>query len=102
MISRSRVAVTAEQERAALAWLSVLHDQPDSGDQATFSRWLLADPAHAEAYAQAQVVWELSEVAGATLADEESLAMQRYLSATANPPDQCRRRPRRDLSIADR
>ena len=80
MISRSRVAVTAEQERAALAWLSVLHDQPDSGDQATFSRWLLADPAHAEAYAQAQVVWELSEVAGATLADEESLAMQRYLS----------------------
>lgn len=81
MISRSRVAVTAEQERAALAWLSVLHDQPDSGDQATFSRWLLADPAHAEAYAQAQVVWELSEVAGATLADEESLAMQRYLSA---------------------
>ena len=80
MISRSSVAVTAEQERAALAWLSVLHDQPDSGDQATFSRWLLADPAHAEAYAQAQVVWELSEVAGATLADEESLAMQRYLS----------------------
>ena len=80
MISRTRVAVTAEQERAALAWLSVLHDQPDSGDQATFSRWLLADPAHAEAYAQAQVVWELSEVAGATLADEESLAMQRYLS----------------------
>nr|WP_188118570.1 FecR family protein [Pseudomonas fragi] len=63
-----------------MAWLSVLHDQPDSGDQATFSRWLLADPAHAEAYAQAQVVWELSEVAGATLADEESLAMQRYLS----------------------
>lgn len=81
MISRSRVAVTAEQERAALAWLSVLHDQPDSGDQATFSRWLLADPAHAEAYAQAQVVWELSEVAATTLADEESLAMQRYLSA---------------------
>ena len=81
MISRTRVAVTAEQERAALAWLSVLHDQPDSGDQATFSRWLLADPAHAEAYAQAQVVWELSEVAGATLADEESLVMQRYLSA---------------------
>ena len=80
MISRSRTPVTAEQERAALAWLSVLHDQPDSGDQATFSRWLLADPAHAEAYAQAQVVWELSEVAGATLAEEESLAMQRYLS----------------------
>ena len=81
MISRSRIPVTPEQERTALAWLSVLHDQPDSGDQATFSRWLQADPAHAEAYAQAHVVWELSEVAGSTLADEESRVMQRYLSA---------------------
>ena len=81
MISRSSIPVTPEQERTALAWLSVLHDQPDSGDQATFSRWLQADPAHAEAYARAQVVWELSEVAGTTLADEEALVMQRYLNA---------------------
>jgi len=76
----SKIRVTPEQERTALQWLSVLHDQPDSGDQATFSRWLHADPAHAEAYAQAQVVWELSEVAGNTLANEEALVMQRYLS----------------------
>jgi transmembrane sensor len=76
----SKIQVTPEQERTALQWLSVLHDQPDSGDQATFSRWLQADPAHAEAYAQAQVVWELSEVAGSTLANEEALVMQRYLS----------------------
>jgi len=76
----SKIQVTPEQERTALQWLSVLHDQPDSGDQATFSRWLHADPAHAEAYAQAQVVWELSEVAGNTLANEEALVMQRYLS----------------------
>ena len=81
MINRSKLHITPEQERTALAWLSVLHDQPDSGDQATFSRWLHADPAHAEAYAQAQVVWELSEVAGSTLADEEALVMQRYLNA---------------------
>ena len=85
MISRSKISVTPEQERTALAWLSVLHDQPGSGDQATFSRWLQADPAHAEAYAQAQVVWELSEVAGSTLADEEALALQRYLSAMNVP-----------------
>ena len=52
-MNRSTIEVTPEQERTALAWLSVLHDQPDSGDQATFSRWLHADPAHAEAYAQA-------------------------------------------------
>ena len=80
MTQHSKIQVTPEQERTALQWLSVLHDQPDSGDQATFSRWLHADPAHAEAYAQAQVVWELSEVAGSTLANEEALVMQRYLS----------------------
>ncbi|WP_202211001.1 FecR family protein [Pseudomonas paraversuta] len=81
MINRPDIAVTAEQERTALAWLSVLHDQPDSGDQATFSRWLLADPAHAEAYSRAQVIWELSEVAGSTLAAEEAQVLQGYLSA---------------------
>jgi len=70
-----------EQEQAALAWLSLLHDQPSSGDQATFSRWLRADPAHACAYAQAQVLWELSEVPASTLADEEAVALQGYLNA---------------------
>lgn len=85
MNHRSSTPITPEQERTALAWLSVLHDQPDSGDQATFSHWLQADPAHAEAYAQAQVVWELSEVASRTLADEDALAMQRYLRAMDTP-----------------
>lgn len=80
-MNSSSPKVTPEQERTALAWLSVLHDQPDSGDQATFSRWLQADPAHSEAYAQAQVLWELTEVAGSQLADEDALALQRYLSA---------------------
>ena len=80
MTSHPPIQVTPEQERMALQWLSVLHDQPDSGDQATFSRWLQADPAHAQAYAQAQVVWELSEVAGSTLANEDARVLQRYLS----------------------
>ena len=80
-MNSSSPKVTPEQERTALAWLSVLHDQPDSGDQATFSRWLQVDPAHSEAYAQAQVLWELTEVAGSQLADEDALALQRYLSA---------------------
>ena len=75
------VTPTPDQEQAALAWLSLLHDQPSSGDQATFSRWLRADPAHVEAYAQAQVLWELSEVPARTLADEDALALQGYLSA---------------------
>jgi len=76
-----RVTPTPAQEQAAFAWLSLLHDQPSSGDQATFSHWLQADPAHAEAYAQAQVVWELTETPARTLADEEAFALQGYLSA---------------------
>jgi transmembrane sensor len=76
-----RVTPTPAQEQAALAWLSLLHDQPSSGDQLTFSRWLQADPAHAEAYAQAQVLWELSEMPARTLADEDAFALRGYLNA---------------------
>ncbi|VVM59959.1 hypothetical protein PS662_01258 [Pseudomonas fluorescens] len=75
------VTPTPAQEQDAFAWLSLLHDQPSSGDQATFSQWLQADPAHAEAYAQAQVVWELSEAPARTLASEDALALQGYLNA---------------------
>lgn len=75
------VTPTPAQEQAALAWLSLLHDQPSSGDQATFSQWLRADPAHVAAYSQAQVLWELSEVPARKLADEEALALQGYLNA---------------------
>ena len=75
------VTPTPDQQQAALAWLSLLHDQPSSGDQATFSRWLQADPAHVEAYSQAQMLWELSEVPARKLADEDALALQGYLNA---------------------
>ncbi|MHC8348937.1 FecR family protein [Pseudomonas sp. RT4P38] len=81
MNNTERVTPTPAQEQAAFAWLSLLHDQPSSGDQLTFSRWLQEDPAHSEAYAQAQVVWELSEVPARTLADEEAFALQGYLNA---------------------
>jgi transmembrane sensor len=80
-----RVIPTPAQEQAALAWLSLLHDQPSSGDQATFSQWLQADPAHAEAYAQAQVMWELSEGPARTLADEDAFVLQGYLHAMDKP-----------------
>lgn len=79
--SIERVRPTPAQEQQALAWLSLLHDQPSSGDQATFSQWLQADPAHAQAYARAQVLWELSEVPARRLADEDALALQGYLNA---------------------
>lgn len=80
-----RVIPTPAQEQAALAWLSLLHDQPSNGDQAAFSQWLQADPAHAEAYAQAQVLWELSEVPARTLAHEDAFALQGYLRAMDRP-----------------
>ncbi|WP_322615851.1 FecR family protein [Pseudomonas sp. BIC9C] len=76
-----RVTPTPAQEQQALAWLSLLHDQPSSADQAAFSHWLQADPTHAEAYSQAQVLWELSEGPARTLADEDALALQGYLNA---------------------
>lgn len=79
------IVPTPAQEQAAFAWLSLLHDRPSAGDQLTFSQWLRADPAHAEAYAQAQVVWELSESPARTLADEEALALQGYLDAMDRP-----------------
>ncbi|MHC8322220.1 FecR family protein [Pseudomonas sp. GB2N2] len=75
-----RVTPTPAQEQAAFAWLSLLHDQPSSRDQATFIHWLQADPAHAEAYARAQVVWELSEAPARTLANEDAFALQGYLN----------------------
>ncbi|WP_332767774.1 FecR family protein [Pseudomonas koreensis] len=79
------IVPTPAQEQAALAWLSLLHDRPSAGDQLTFSQWLRADPAHAEAYAQAQVLWELSEGPAQTLADEEALALQGYIDAMDRP-----------------
>ncbi|UVL15102.1 FecR family protein [Pseudomonas atacamensis] len=79
------ITPTPAQEQAALAWLSLLHDRPSTGDQLTFSQWLRADPAHAEAYAQAQVIWELSESPARTLADEDALALQGYLRAMDAP-----------------
>lgn len=40
-----------------------------------------ADPAHVEAYAQAQVLWELSEVPARQLVHEDAQALQGYLDA---------------------
>lgn len=91
---------TPDQEQAALAWLSLLHDQPSSGDQATFSRWLRADAAHVQAYAQAQVLWELSEVPARTLADEDALELQGYLHAMQRPRRSALRRSVGALALA--
>lgn len=79
------VMITPQQRDAALSWLSMLHDRPSIADQARFSRWLQADPAHAEAYAQAQVMWELSEEPAARLAQEDATALDALLKAMDAP-----------------
>lgn len=75
----------ADHHAVALSWLSVLHNQPTIADQARFSRWLHADPAHAEAYAQAQVLWELSEEPATALAGEDAAALDALLRKMDTP-----------------
>jgi len=83
--SSEAIHVSADQYQAALVWLSRLHDQPDAADHADFGRWLHADPAHAEAYAQAQVLWELSEGPAAQLAREDDATLQALMAAMDAP-----------------
>lgn len=83
--SGSGLLITPEHHDAALGWLSLLHDQPSAAEQAQFSRWLQADPAHAAAYAQAQMMWEVSEEPAAALAAEDSVALAALLEAMDAP-----------------
>lgn len=101
--SDSTLTITPEQHDTALRWLSLLHDQPSAADQAHFSRWLQADPAHAEAYAQAQVMWEMSEEPAAKLAAEDSVALEallRAMDAPAQVPVRRRSLPRWGAALA--
>lgn len=92
--------MTSEQHDAALNWLSLLHDEPSAADQARFSRWLQADPAHAEAYAQAQVMWEMSEEPAAKLAGEDAVALQALLAAMDAPASRRRSLPQWGAALA--
>lgn len=83
--SDTTLVVTPEHHETALSWLSVLHDQPTVADQMRFSRWLKADPAHAQAYAQAQVMWEMTEEPAAKLAGEDAVALEALLKAMDAP-----------------
>ncbi|WP_268799693.1 FecR family protein [Pseudomonas huanghezhanensis] len=91
--SPARVNVSPDQHAAALAWLGRLHGRPSAGDQARFSEWLRADPVHAEAYAQAQVVWELTEEPAQRLARENAASLD-VLLAAMDAPEVARHRRR--------
>lgn len=94
------IPVTSEQEQQALDWLNLLHDKPTVIDQSRFSQWLQADPAHVEAYAQAQVVWELSEIPAARLAEEDSDALNALLRAMDAPAKKPRQLARWSAGLA--
>ncbi|SDH78705.1 FecR family protein [Pseudomonas abietaniphila] len=83
--SDTTLVVTPEHHETALSWLSVLHDQPTVAEQTRFSRWLKADPAHAQAYAEAQVMWEMTEAPAAKLAGEDAVALEALLKAMDAP-----------------
>ncbi|WP_027595277.1 FecR domain-containing protein [Pseudomonas sp. LAIL14HWK12:I7] len=86
--------ITAAQSQAALQWLSRINEQPEQAQGAAFKRWLLADPGHREAYAQAQALWQMSAAPAARLADEEREGLQKYLDAMAKAPARGRWRQR--------
>ncbi|MFB4393438.1 MULTISPECIES: FecR domain-containing protein [unclassified Pseudomonas] len=84
--------ITAEQSRAALGWLSRINEQPCEAEGVAFKRWLLADPAHRRAYADAQALWQLSEAPAARLAEAEHTQLALYLQAIQRPRSRWRQR----------
>ncbi|WP_323613490.1 FecR family protein [Pseudomonas putida] len=91
---------TADPSHAALHWLARINEQPEVAHSAAFKRWLLADPRHREAYAQAQALWHKSAAPAARLAEEEHADLQRYLDAMAKAPAPPRWRRARALAVA--
>lgn len=77
--------ITAEQFRAALRWLGRINQQAEQAQSAAFKRWLLEDPAHRRAYAEAEALWRLSEAPAARLAAEEQDSLRQYLEAIRRP-----------------
>lgn len=80
------VSPNSLQQQAALDWLTRISGQPALADGAAFKRWLLADPAHAQAYRDAQALWQRSEAPAALLAQEEDQALQVWLRAMDRAP----------------
>ncbi|WP_313741454.1 FecR family protein [Pseudomonas sp.] len=78
-------SITEAQLQAALHWLSRINEQPAQAEGAAFKRWLLADPGHRDAYAQAQSLWRSSAAPALRLAEEEGDSLQRYLDAMRRP-----------------
>ncbi|MBK4999100.1 DUF4880 domain-containing protein [Pseudomonas sp. S31] len=79
-------ATHTDPSQAALHWLSRINEQPEQVHSAAFKRWLLADPAHRQAYAEAQALWQRSAAPAARLAEQEHDSLRPYLEAMARAP----------------
>lgn len=93
-------SISEAQSQAALLWLSRNNEQPAQAEGAAFKRWLLADPRHREAYAQAQSLWRSSAAPALRLAEEEGDSLQRYLEAMGRPVKRPWRRRSAALAMA--
>lgn len=89
--------ITAEQSHAALRWLGRNRQQPGQADSAAFKRWLLQHPAHRQAYAEAEQLWQQTHAPAAQLAAERQADLQQYLDAIRRPP---RQRPWPRVAVA--
>ncbi|GAB7528118.1 FecR family protein [Pseudomonas sp. 3A(2025)] len=78
-----------QSEDIALHWVSRLAAEPDNTDldesrlpaaeQQRLRQWLASDAAHAEAYAQARQLWQITGPVAAQLAQEDDAALQAIL-----------------------
>ncbi|WP_459207883.1 FecR family protein [Pseudomonas sp. MLB6B] len=93
-------SITEAHLQAALHWLSRINEQPARAEGAAFKRWLLADPRHRDAYAQARSLWRSSAAPALRLAEEEGDSLQRYLDAMSRPVKGSWRRRSAALALA--
>ena len=83
----------ADARRQARLWLARVHG--GEADAGALRRWLDEATEHAEAYAEAEALWRLSEGPARRLAAEEGDTLQAYLDAMSTPaPRVARRNPR--------
>lgn len=81
-----------QSEDTALHWVSRLAAEPDNtaldesrlpaAEQQRLRQWLASDAAHAQAYAQARQLWQITGPGAARLAQEDEAALQAILGKT--------------------
>jgi len=73
-------------DQVALNWHQRLLAQPSAAERAAFDRWLYAEPAHVQAYANVQALWAATEQPAQRMAAEDAAALAHYLRAMDAPP----------------